>query len=87
MFMKGDKDMPQCGFSAHAVSILKYYGIEFATYDVLSNPELRAGLKTFSDWPTFPQLYIDQTFVGGVDIMRQMHEAEELKPLLAAYLA
>lgn len=79
LFMKGSKQFPQCGFSAQAVSILNQYGIEFVDVNILDNPELRQHLKVFSDWPTFPQLYICGEFMGGVDIMLEMHNAGELK--------
>ena len=79
LFMKGSKQFPQCGFSAQAVSILNEYGIEFTDVNILDNPELRQHLKVFSDWPTFPQLYILGEFMGGVDIMLEMHNAGELK--------
>ena len=81
LFMKGSKDMPQCGFSHHAVMLLRQYCEDFEAVDVLKDPELRQNLKEFSDWPTFPQLYINGEFIGGVDIMREMHDAAELKAL------
>ena len=84
LFMKGSADFPQCGFSAHAVAILRKYQVTFVTVNVLLDPELRAELKTFSDWPTFPQLYVKGEFVGGVDIMREMDEASELAEALEA---
>lgn len=82
LFMKGTKQFPQCGFSAQAVSILNEYNIEFTDINILENEELRQHLKVFSDWPTFPQLYILGEFMGGVDIMIEMHKAGELKEAL-----
>jgi monothiol glutaredoxin len=83
LFMKGTPVFPQCGFSAAAVDILSRTGVKFKAYDVLSNPELRQGIKEFSNWPTIPQLYVKGEFVGGCDILREMHEKDELKPFLA----
>jgi monothiol glutaredoxin len=84
LFMKGTAMFPQCGFSARAVSILEHYGVTPHTVDVLSDPEIRAGIKDYSDWPTIPQLYVRGEFVGGSDIMMEMVEAGEMEPLLAA---
>ena len=78
VFMKGTKLMPQCGFSNNVVQILNSLGIEFHTFDVLSDYEIREGIKEFSDWPTIPQLYVKKEFVGGCDIIREMHESGEL---------
>ena len=82
LFMKGNKSFPQCGFSGTAISILDELGVDFETCDVLKNPDIRQGIKTFSDWPTIPQLYIDQEFVGGSDIIRQMAGSGELHKML-----
>src|ERR1035437_4038487 len=83
LFMKGTPDAPQCGFSATAVQILKACGIsEFAAVDVLSHPEIRQGIKEFSNWPTVPQLYIKGEFVGGCDIMKEMYNTGELQKQL-----
>jgi len=82
LFMKGDRDFPQCGFSMRAVSIVRALGVDFATFDVLSDMEIRQGIKDFSNWPTIPQLYIDQQFVGGSDIMMEMWESGELVKLV-----
>ncbi len=82
VFMKGNKEFPQCGFSDTVVKILKFHEVDFETYDVLSNPDLRSGLKVYSQWPTFPQVYINKEFVGGCDIMLEMHENGELKNLV-----
>jgi len=83
LFMKGTPVFPQCGFSAMAVQILNHVGVKFKAIDVLSDPEIREGIKTFSNWPTIPQLYVKGEFVGGADIMREMFEGGELKPFLA----
>ena len=82
LFMKGTPLFPQCGFSSRAITILEHLGVEFATVDVLRDPEIREGIKSFSDWPTIPQLYVKGEFVGGSDIVREMFQAGELKPLL-----
>lgn len=84
LFMKGNVSFPQCGFSGKAVQILQSLETEFVTVDVLSNDEVRDGIKTFSNWPTIPQLYINGEFVGGSDIMTEMFEAGELKTALKA---
>ena len=78
VFMKGTKLMPQCGFSNNVVQILNSLGVEFNTFDVLSDYEIREGIKEYSDWPTIPQLYVKNEFVGGCDIIREMHENGEL---------
>ena len=78
LFMKGDAQMPQCGFSARTVQALESIGIDFHTVNVLSDPALRQGIKDFSDWPTIPQLYIDKEFIGGCDIVTQMLTSGEL---------
>lgn len=82
LFMKGTALFPQCGFSSRAVAILDHLNVPFETVDVLQDPELRQGIKEYSDWPTVPQLYIKGEFVGGSDIMMEMFEAGELKQLL-----
>mmetsp|Transcript_3380 Transcript_3380/g.4578 ORF Transcript_3380/g.4578 Transcript_3380/m.4578 type:complete len:198 (+) Transcript_3380:148-741(+) len=82
LFMKGNPNAPQCGFSMTAVKILKHYGVSFGAADVLLDPELREGVKQYSKWPTIPQLYIDKEFVGGSDILLSMHESGELKEML-----
>jgi monothiol glutaredoxin len=82
VFMKGVPDEPRCGFSALVVQILDHLGVEFAGVDVLQNEDLRNEIKVFSDWPTIPQLYVKGEFVGGSDIVREMFQAGELKPLL-----
>jgi monothiol glutaredoxin len=82
LFMKGTALFPQCGFSSRAVSILDHLGVGFETVDVLQDPEIRNGIKAYSDWPTIPQLYVKGEFVGGSDIMMEMFEAGELQQLL-----
>ena len=79
LFMKGTPDFPQCGFSGQVVQILNYLGLDYGSADVLSNPELRDGIKTYSNWPTIPQLYVKGEFVGGCDIVREMFQAGELQ--------
>ncbi len=82
LFMKGSASFPQCGFSARAVSILNELGTQFSTVDVLEDEEIRGGIKEYANWPTIPQLFIDQKLVGGSDIMMEMFEAGELQDLL-----
>lgn len=84
LFMKGNANFPQCGFSGRAVQILQALETEFVTVDVLSNDEVRQGIKDFSDWPTIPQLYVKGEFLGGSDIMTEMYESGELKDVLGA---
>lgn len=84
LFMKGNANFPQCGFSGRAIQILQALEAEFVTVDVLSNDEVRQGVKDYSNWPTIPQLYIKGEFVGGSDIMTEMYEAGELKQALEA---
>ena len=83
LFMKGSPQAPQCGFSATAVQILKACGVnKFASVDVLADPDIRQGIKDFSNWPTVPQLYVNGEFVGGCDIMKEMYQAGELQKQL-----
>lgn len=82
LFMKGNQMFPQCGFSARAVGILRQCGVKFKDVDVLSNPEIREGVKAYSSWPTIPQLYIRGEFVGGSDIMMEMYESGELQKVI-----
>jgi len=82
LFMKGTALFPQCGFSSRAVAILDRLGIKYETVDVLQDPEVRQGIKEYSDWPTIPQLYVKGEFVGGSDIMMEMFESGELQQLL-----
>jgi monothiol glutaredoxin len=82
LFMKGTALFPQCGFSSRAVAILEHLGAPFETVDVLQDPEIRQGIKEYSDWPTVPQLYVKGEFVGGSDIMMEMFESGELQQLV-----
>lgn len=82
LYMKGTKDFPQCGFSAVVVQILKNCGVDFLDINVLADPEIRQGIKDFSDWPTVPQIYIKGEFVGGCDILKEMFASGELQELL-----
>ena len=82
LFMKGTKTMPQCGFSSRAVAILDHCGVAYESVDVLQDMEIRQGIKSYSDWPTIPQLYVKGEFVGGSDIMMEMYEAGELQELM-----
>ena len=82
LYMKGSKDFPQCGFSATVSHILKQLGVDFHDVDVLKDPEIRQGIKEFSDWPTIPQLYIKGEFIGGCDIAKEMFQSGELQELL-----
>ena len=84
LFMKGSALFPQCGFSSRAVTILEHLGVPFETVDVLQDPEVRAGIKEYSDWPTIPQLYVKGEFVGGSDIMMEMFKSGELQQLVGA---
>ena len=79
LYMKGDPTFPQCGFSSTVVQILKHIGVEFKSHDVLQDENLREGIKSYSNWPTIPQLYVKGEFVGGCDIIREMFESGELK--------
>jgi monothiol glutaredoxin len=82
LFMKGSPSMPQCGFSAAVVGVLKEVGAKFGSFNILADNEIREGLKEYSSWPTFPQLYIDGKLVGGADIVREMHAKGELAKLI-----
>ena len=83
LFMKGTPVFPQCGFSAAVVHVLSELGVKFKAVDVLKDPEIRQGIKEFSNWPTIPQLYVKGEFVGGCDIVREMFQAGELQALMA----
>jgi monothiol glutaredoxin len=87
IYMKGSPDQPQCGFSAQSTQALMACGEKFAYIDILSNPEIRANLPQFSNWPTFPQLFVDGELVGGCDIITEMHQSGELQPLVKAAAA
>lgn len=82
LFMKGTAAAPQCGFSAHVAQGLQFLGVPFKGIDVLADPDLRDGIKTFSDWPTIPQLFVKGEFVGGCDIFREMVESGEFAALM-----
>ena len=87
VFMKGTKLMPQCGFSNNVVQILNALGMSFETFDVLSDMEIRQGIKDFSEWPTIPQVYVKGEFMGGSDILIEMYNSGELKEKLEIELA
>jgi monothiol glutaredoxin len=82
LFMKGTPLFPQCGFSSRAIAILDHCGVQYESVDVLQDMEVRQGIKTFSEWPTIPQLYVKGEFVGGSDIMMEMFEAGELQKMM-----
>ncbi|WPX97678.1 Grx4 family monothiol glutaredoxin [Candidatus Fokinia crypta] len=86
LFMKGTASIPMCGFSGTAVAILNRLNVKFLDVDVLSDDDIRSGIKTYSEWPTIPQLYIKQQFIGGSDIMKIMYENGELELLLKKHL-
>ena len=83
LFMKGTPDVPQCGFSLAVSNVLKHLGVNFKGVNVLEDNEIREGIKTFSDWPTIPQLYIKKEFFGGCDIVKEMFEKKELQAKLS----
>jgi monothiol glutaredoxin len=87
VFMKGSKMMPQCGFSNNVVQILNVLGVPYQTFDILSNPEIRQGIKEYSNWPTIPQVYINGEFVGGCDILIELYQSGELQQLVEVALA
>ena len=82
LFMKGNKNFPQCGFSAQVLGLLKQNGVEFKDVNILADAELRSGLKEYSNWPTFPQLYVNGQLVGGCDIVMSLNESGELPGVL-----
>ena len=84
LYMKGNKMAPQCGFSAQVVHILTQTGVSFETRDVLEDDYRRQGIKDYSDWPTVPQLYVNQEFIGGCDIITELYQAGELQGILEA---
>jgi monothiol glutaredoxin len=83
LFMKGNAEMPMCGFSGRSTQILKAVGVDFKDINVLENDELRQGIKDYTNWPTIPQLYVKGEFVGGADILMEMYQSGELKQMLA----
>jgi monothiol glutaredoxin len=85
LYMKGTPQFPQCGFSSRAVQILRGCGVEFAHVNILENPDIRAELPKYANWPTFPQLYVNGELIGGSDIMMEMYESGELQTLLQSF--
>ncbi|MEE8249844.1 MAG: Grx4 family monothiol glutaredoxin [Gammaproteobacteria bacterium] len=83
LYMKGTPDFPQCGFSAQTVAVLRDIGAEFASVNIFEDPEVREGLKSYSNWPTFPQLYVGGELIGGCDIALELHKSGELKDIVA----
>jgi monothiol glutaredoxin len=86
LYMKGTPDFPQCGFSSRVVQILRQCNVNFVSFDVLSDPELRQGIKVFTNWPTIPQLYINAEFIGGSDIVSELFQTGELQKKLQNFL-
>jgi len=84
VYMKGTPSFPMCGFSAATVEVLREIGVPFKAVDILAEPEKREGIKVYSNWPTIPQVYVNGKFIGGCDIVREMHARGELAPLLKA---
>ena len=84
VFMKGNSQFPQCGFSANTIAVLNQLSVDFNTFDVLSHPEIREGIKSFSNWPTIPQVYVNGEFIGGNDIVTDMFQRGELQKLVQA---
>ena len=82
LFMKGNADFPQCGFSANTIAILKHIGKPFNTFDILQDQDIRQGLKEYSNWPTFPQLYVNSKLIGGNDIITEMFEDGDLQEII-----
>ena len=87
VFMKGTKLMPMCGFSNNVVQILNSLGVPFETLDVLEDPEIRQGIKDYSNWPTIPQVYINGEFIGGSDVVIELYQKEELQQMVEVALA
>ncbi len=83
LFMKGNPQFPQCGFSARAIAILKELNVQYHSVDVMSDPEIREGIKAYGNWPTIPQLYVDKELIGGSDIMMEMFQSGELADVFA----
>ena len=86
LFMKGTPEAPQCGFSAQVIQILNFLKVKYHTFDVLSDSEIREGVKEYSDWPTIPQLYVNKEFIGGCDIVQEQFQVGELEKTLNAYI-
>lgn len=87
VFMKGNKLMPQCGFSNNVVQILNILGVPFETFDILADPEIRQGIKDYSNWPTIPQVYVKGEFLGGSDILIELYQNGQLQEIVAVALA
>jgi monothiol glutaredoxin len=87
IFMKGNRNFPMCGFSAATIQIFEELGAPFETVDVLADEDVRQAIKTYSNWPTIPQVYVDGKFVGGCDIIRELHESGDLQALVESVLA
>jgi len=85
LFMKGTPDMPQCGFSMAVANVLKHLEVQFTGINVLDDEEIRNGIKEYSNWPTIPQLYVNEEFIGGCDIVREMFEKKELQQIFEKY--
>lgn len=79
VFMKGEKDQPMCGFSASVVDILNEHGVDYDTFNVLMDPQMREAIKDYTNWPTIPQIFVKGKFIGGADILQELHESGELK--------
>jgi monothiol glutaredoxin len=82
VYMKGTPEMPMCGFSAQAINIIKSYGVPFKSVNILENEEIRSAIKEYSDWPTIPQIYVNGEFIGGCDIVTELHENGELAKMI-----
>lgn len=82
LYMKGTPDFPQCGFSAQVISVLNEYDVKFETFNIFDDEEIREGIKEYSDWPTIPQLYVDGEFIGGCDVITELHGSGELAKTL-----
>ena len=82
LFMKGTKEMPMCGYSNTVVQVLKHYGKDFSTTNILEDPAIRVKLSEYSNWPTIPQLFVNGEFIGGCDIVVELHQKDELKTIL-----
>ena len=84
LFMKGTKSMPHCGFSSRVAGVLNFMGVDYADVNVLADPEIREGIKVYSNWPTIPQLYLKGEFIGGCDIVREMYQSGELAEVMTS---
>ncbi|MBP9854662.1 MAG: Grx4 family monothiol glutaredoxin [Candidatus Omnitrophica bacterium] len=82
LYMKGTPQQPQCGFSSQAVNLLQHYKVDFGAFNVFSDEDIRQGIKEYADWPTIPQLYVNGEFIGGCDIMMELHQNGELENIL-----